>query len=173
MASAGIGDLRIALSSLKLTGSSAAVSVCIELDLPGEDEPLRSEPVPLQSGAAALSFDHSYPMGRDTELRAAVTEAMRTTDRKDDSEVLFAVLGFDAAGGEVELGVASYELEELLEQGRDQPSLVLDVTAGKSSRKVVLSLPPIPQGEGPHAAPPRPIASPFRPPLRWASSSAL
>jgi len=54
-------------------------------------------------------------MGHGTELRDAVAEALRTEENKEDSDVLFAVVGLNKEGQEVELGVASYSLEELLE----------------------------------------------------------
>ena len=93
-------SLTVGLTAFRATGKAVAsiVQVQVEVDLPGEDEPLRCAPAALKKGQAVLTFKRSYSMVTGTELRAAVMEALRSKDNKEDSDILFAVLGIDKAG---------------------------------------------------------------------------
>lgn len=97
---AGAPVLTIGLSAFRAVGRAAAgmAQVQVEVDLPGEDEPLRTAPAPLKKGAATLGFRRAYPMGAGTALRAAVAEALLTVENKEDSDVLFAVVGIGKDG---------------------------------------------------------------------------
>lgn len=99
-AAAGAPVLTIGLSAFRAVGRGAAgaVQVQVEVDLPGDDEPLRTAPAPLKKGSAVLGFRRSYPMGVGTALRAAVAEALLTEDNKEDSDVLFVVVGLGKDG---------------------------------------------------------------------------
>ena len=56
-AGAAASVVRVRLSTLSLNAAAAPhESVTVEVDMPGEDVPLRSKPVKLRKGSAALGF---------------------------------------------------------------------------------------------------------------------
>ena len=124
------------LLGLTLTGEPVAASVVVEVDMPGDEEPVRSKTVPLKKGGKAgpLGFDQAYDAGPTSSLLGALVDAMETAE-KADSEVHFIVLGMGKS--EAELGVAKLSLEDILEKGKDLTGASLPIRAGGGSGEQV------------------------------------
>lgn len=128
--------LRITLKAIRLSEHALEklplrTNLCVELDLPGADEPLlRTKWVSFRKGGAtslSLGFTHAYPAAEGTPLRSALATAFAAS-REEDAEVQFVLLS-RASGSDrtEEIGVACYGLGEVLESGADLPVTPLEL----------------------------------------------
>jgi len=122
--------IKVKLSSFTLAGETRTGSVIVEVDMPGEDEPMRAKPAPFKTSGskAILIFEQLYEAGAGSVLAQALGDAL-VTSQSTDSEILFVVFHVekDGPGGEAELGMAKLSLEGLLEAGKDASNVALPV----------------------------------------------
>ena len=80
-------------------------SVRVEIDMPGEDDKLRSATASISNGRGTLRAVEAYDASSGSALRLAIDDALASA-HTSDSEIMLVVYASEKKGQERELGIA-------------------------------------------------------------------